>query len=83
MCARVFALRNDYSTTSKAVRFTTEILSFRKRFSIYPVPATPIQGFSHPVLSLKPDFSGQDIQELREIKDTIKELLRSAPPAEK
>jgi hypothetical protein len=42
------------------------------------------KGLSHPVLSRKPDFFvGQAIQELKYVKDTIKNTLRSAPPAAK
>jgi hypothetical protein len=41
-------------------------------------------GLSYPVLSRKPDFSvGKAIQELKEVKDTIKNPLRSVPPAAK
>ena len=83
-CARVFASRKDYFNHLKGspshdgnVKFAKAILDLSRANDADP-------GLSHPVLSRKPDFSvGQAIQELKEIKETIKNPLRSAPPAAK
>jgi uncharacterized C2H2 Zn-finger protein len=83
-CARVFASRKDYFNHLKSspshdgnVKFAKALLGLSRAYDADP-------GLSHPVLSHKPDFSVHDaIQELKEVKDTIKNHLRSVPPAAK
>jgi uncharacterized C2H2 Zn-finger protein len=83
-CARVFASRKDYFNHLKSspshegnVKFAKALLDLSRASDANP-------GLTHPVLPSKPDFSvGQAIQELKEIKDTIKNPFRSAPPAAK
>jgi uncharacterized C2H2 Zn-finger protein len=83
-CARVFASRKDYFNHLKSssshegnVKFAKALLDLSRAYDADP-------GLSHPVLSRKPDFSvNHAIQELKEVKDTIKNPLRSAPPAAK
>jgi hypothetical protein len=59
------------------VNFAKALLGLSSANDAYP-------GLIHPVFLRKPDFSvGQAIQELKEIKDTINNPLRSAPPAAK
>jgi hypothetical protein len=59
------------------VKFAKALLDLSSAIDAYP-------GLSHPVLPRKPNFSvGQAIQELKEVKDSIKNPLRSAPPASK
>jgi hypothetical protein len=83
-CARVFDARKDYLNHLKSspshdgnVKFAKALLDLSSANDAYP-------GLSHPVLPRKPDFSvGQAIQELKEVKDSIENPLRSAPPASK
>jgi hypothetical protein len=57
------------------LKFAKEILDLFRANDADP-------GLGHPVLSRKPEFSvGQAIQELKEVKDTTKNPLRSVPPA--
>jgi hypothetical protein len=80
--ARVFALRKDYLNHLRGSPNHDGNMQFAKALLDLSCANDSDPGLSHPVLSLKPDFSvGQDIQELREIKDNIKDLLRSAAPA--
>jgi hypothetical protein len=82
-CARVFVSKDFLNHLRGSpnhdgnVKFAKAILDSFRANDVDP-------GLSHPVLSRKPDFSiGLVIQELREIKDTIKDPLLLAPPAAK
>jgi hypothetical protein len=82
-CERVFAARKDYFNL-KSIPSLDGNLKFAKALLDLSRANDADPGLRHPVLSSKPDFSvGQAIQELNEVKDTIKNTLRSASPAAK
>jgi hypothetical protein len=83
-CARVFASRKDCFNHLKSSPSHDGNVMFAKALLDISRASDANLGLTHPVLPSKPDFSvGQAIQELTEIKDTIKNPLRSAPPAAK
>jgi hypothetical protein len=83
-CARVFAARKDYFDHLKSSPSHDGNVKVSKALLDLSRPNDADSGLSHQVLSRKPDFFvGQAIQELKKVKDTIKNSLRSAPPATK
>jgi hypothetical protein len=83
-CARVFAARKDCFSQLKSSHSHDGNVKFSKALLDLSLANDADPGLSHPVLSRKPDFFvGQAIQELKEVKDTIKNHLRKAPPAAK
>jgi hypothetical protein len=83
-CARVFDSRKDYFNHVKGSPSHDGNVKFAKALFDLSRANDAVPGLSHPVLSRKPDFSvSHAIQELKEVKDTIKNPLRSAPPAAK
>jgi hypothetical protein len=83
-CARVFALRKDYFNHLKGSPSQDGNVKFAKALHDLSRANDADLGLIHPVLSRNTDYSvGQAIQELREIKDTIKDPFSSAPPAAK
>jgi hypothetical protein len=83
-CARVLAARKDYFNHLKISPSHDGIAKFAKVLLDLSRANDANPGLSHPVVSRKPDFSvGQAIQELKEVKDNIKNPLRLAPLAAK
>jgi hypothetical protein len=80
----VFALRKDYFNHLRGSPDHGGNMKFAKALLDLSLANDADPGLSHPVLSREPDFSVvQAFQELRDIKDTIENPFRSAPPAAK
>jgi hypothetical protein len=80
-CARFVAARKDNLNHLKSSPSHDESVKFAKALLDLSRANDPDPGLIHSVISRKPDFSvSQAIEELKEVKGTINNSLRSPPP---